>query len=157
MIRKAEKNDIPHLLELLQQVGMVHHNIRPDLFKANATKYDEEQLATLITLQSECKPIFVSGDDCGKICGYAFCQITETKNDRLLQDRKTLYIDDICVDEKARGQHIGTSLYSHVKDFAKQIGCYNITLNVWNGNDSAYAFYQHLGMLTQKTCMEEKL
>lgn len=150
MIRKAEKKDIPGLINLLYQVDAVHNGIRPDLFKGNTAKYNEQELEEI--LKDDSKPIFVYDD--GKILGHAFCQINEVKNHRLLQDAKTLYIDDICVDEQSRGRHIGKALYEYVRDYAKSIGCHNITLNVWEGNDSAYNFYKRMGMHIQKTGME---
>lgn len=150
MIRKAEKKDIPGLINLLYQVDAVHNGIRPDLFKGNTAKYNEQELEEI--LKDDSKPIFVYDD--GKILGHAFCQISEAKNHRLLQDAKTLYIDDICVDEQSRGRHIGKALYEYVRDYAKSIGCHNITLNVWEGNDSAYNFYKRMGMHIQKTGME---
>ena len=153
MIRQASVADIPHLIDLLHQVDMVHHRLRPDLFKPNTTKYSESELAML--LEDGSKPIFVYDD--GQVLGYAFCQITEVKNDRLLQDRKTLYIDDLCVDEAARGKHIGSALFDFVRDYAKSIGCHAITLNVWEGNDSAIRFYQNMDMHPQKIGMEIKL
>jgi len=142
--------DIPRLIDLLHQVDMVHHRIRPDLFKPYTTKYSEQELETL--LSDDSKPIFVYDDN--GVQGYAFCQISEVKGDRLLCDRKTLYIDDICVDEAARGKHIGSTLFAFVRDFAKSTGCHNITLNVWEGNDAAKHFYQTMGMQPQKTGME---
>ena len=150
MIRKAEKKDIPGLINLLYQVDAVHNGIRPDLFKGNTAKYNEQELEEI--LKDDSKPIFVYDD--GKILGHAFCQINEVKNHRLLQDAKTLYIDDICVDEQSRGRQIGKALYEYVRDYAKSIGCHNITLNVWEGNDSAYNFYKRMGMHIQKTGME---
>ncbi len=150
MIRKAEKKDIPGLINLLYQADAVHNGIRPDLFKSNTPKYDEQDLEHI--LEEDNKPIFVYDD--GKIVGHAFCQITEVRSHRLLQDIKTLYIDDICVDEAARGKHVGKALYEFVRDYAKSIGCYNITLNVWEGNDPAQHFYQSMGMQVQKTGME---
>ncbi len=150
MIRKAETKDIKGIIDLLYQVDAVHHGIRPDLFKGNTPKYDEQALEAILSDGS--KPIFVFDE--GKILGHAFCQITEIKNHRLLQDIKTLYIDDIFVDEATRGKHIGKALYEYVRDYAKSIGCYNITLNVWEGNDSAYSFYKNMGMKIQKTGME---
>ena len=129
---------------------MVHHVIRPDLFKPNTTKYNEQELEAL--LDDDSKPIFVYDD--GKVLGHAFCQITEVKDHHLLQDVKTLYIDDICVDEWARGQHVGKALYEYVCDYARSIGCYNITLNVWEGNNPASCFYRDMGMKVQKTGME---
>lgn len=151
MIRKANKNDIGRIIELLHQVNMVHHEIRPDLFKSYTTKYNEQELEAL--LDNDSNPIFVYDD--GEVLGHAFCQITDVKSHKLLQDAKTLYIDDICVDEKARGKHVGKALYEFVRDYAKSIGCYNITLNVWEGNDPALSFYKNMGMKVQKTGMEE--
>lgn len=150
MIRKAEKRDVGRIIELLHQVNMVHHVIRPDLFKPYTTKYDEQALEELLSDSN--KPIFVFDD--GVVQGYAFCQVTEVKNDQLLQDIKTLYIDDICVDETARGKHVGKALYDYVHDYAQSIGCYNITLNVWEGNEPAICFYRNMGMQVQKTTME---
>ena len=150
MIRKAEIRDIAGLIRLLYQADAVHNGIRPDLFKSNTPKYDEQELAAILT--DERKPIFVYDD--GGVVGHAFCQITEVRDHRLLQDIKTLYIDDICVDEQQRGRHIGQALYEYVRDYARSIGCYNITLNVWEGNDSAYHFYKSMGMRVQKTGME---
>ena len=153
MVRKACKNDIGRIIELLHQVDMVHHVIRPDLFKPNTTKYNEQELEAL--LDRDRNPIFVYDD--GKVLGHAFCVITEVKGDKLLQDIKTLYIDDICVDETARGKHIGKALYEYVRDYAKSIGCNNITLNVWEGNEAAISFYKNMGMKVQKTGMEIRL
>lgn len=150
MIRKATKRDIQAIIALLHQVDMVHHVIRPDLFKPNTTKYDEQELEAL--LEDESKPVFVFDD--GQVLGHAFCMITEVKDDKLLQNTKTLYIDDICVDEKARGKHVGTALYEYVRDYAKAIGCNKITLNVWEGNGPALNFYRNMGMKVQKTTME---
>ena len=150
MIRKAHTNDIPRIIELLHQVNMVHHVKRPDLFKPYTTKYNEQELEVMLNVSN--KPIFVFDD--GDVRGYAFCQITEVKDDQLLEDIKTLYIDDICVDENARGKHIGKALYEYVRDYAKSIGCNNITLNVWEGNEPALHFYRNMGMQVQKTTME---
>lgn len=151
MIRKANKEDIRGMIALLYQVDAVHHGIRPDLFKSNTPKYNEQELETIINDSS--KPIFVYEAE-NRILGHAFCQITEVKDNRLLQDIKTLYIDDICIDETVRGKHIGTALFEYVRDYAKSIGCYNVTLNVWEGNDSALSFYRKMGMQVQKTGME---
>ena len=150
MIRKANKGDIQRIIELLHQVNMVHHVLRPDLFKPYTTKYNEQELEVM--LDDDSKPIFVNDE--GTVLGYAFCKITEVKGDQLLVDIKTLYIDDICVDENARGKHVGKELYEYVRDYAKTIGCNNITLNVWEGNEPALHFYKNMGMQVQKTTME---
>ena len=86
--------------------------------------------------------------------GYAFCQFCQHLDDNILTDIKTLYIDDLCVDETIRGQHIGKQLYEAVLDFARENGCYNVTLNVWACNEPAMRFYEACGMKPQKTGME---
>ena len=151
MIRKAKKTDINRILALLHQVNMVHYAIRPDLFKPHTTKYDAHELEALF--DDESRPVFVFDEGDG-VLGYAFCQVSEVRGDLLLCDNRTLYIDDICVDETARGRHIGKSLFEYVRNYAQTIGCHNVTLNVWEGNDAALSFYRNMGMKVQKTTME---
>ena len=153
IVRRAKTADIPAIIDLLHQVNMVHHRLRPDLFKPHTTKYDEQEVAALIA--DNLTPVFVYDD--GGVLGYAMCQIHEVFGDRLLQDGKTLYIDDTCVDESARGRHVGKALFDFVSDYARSAGCSSLTLNVWAGNDAAMAFYQSMGMHVQKTGMEMKL
>lgn len=151
-IRRATLQDTPRINDLLLQVELVHHRIRPDLFRNGGRKYTDEQLAEIIA--DDARPIFVALDDEGKMMGYAFCMFQQHIDDTILTDVKSLYIDDLCVDETARGQHIGHALYEYVRQFAKDSGCYNLTLNVWAGNDSAQRFYQNCGFRPQKTGME---
>ena len=153
-IRLAKKNDIPGMIRLLQQVGQVHHNIRPDLFREGAQKYSESDLEGL--LQDVSRPVFVGIEE-GRMLGYCFCMIEEVKDNPVLQDVKSLYIDDLCVDETIRGKHVGSRLYDHVCGFAKEIGCSSVTLNVWCGNDSAMRFYESRGMKPRKIYMEAAL
>ena len=150
-IRFAEVRDIPGMIDLLQQVGEVHHKIRPDLFRSGAQKYDEAALEAL--LKDPDRPIFVADID-GKVAGYAFCILQVTENNPVLRDRKVLYIDDLCVDETRRGQHVGRTLYDAVLAFARENGCYNVTLNVWSCNESAMHFYEKCGLKPQKVGME---
>ncbi|MCQ2416194.1 MAG: GNAT family N-acetyltransferase [Oscillospiraceae bacterium] len=153
MIRRAEQRDIPDILQLLVQVDMVHHNGRPDLFKGPATKYDGEQLAVL--LADDQTPVFVCTDETdSKVLGHAFCVHKQVLQDRVLTDIRTLYIDDICVDENARRQKVGQQLYDAVLAYARECGCYNVTLNVWSCNPGAMAFYENCGMKPQKIGME---
>ena len=142
LVRRAEIKDIEKINELLLQVAMVHHYGRPDLFKANCRKYKNDELVEIV--KDDNRPIFVAEDD-GVVMGYAFCVITDRKDDNVLTDMKNLYIDDLCVDENMRDKHVGTVIYDYVKKYAKEIGCYNLTLNVWSCNESAQKFYEKQG------------
>ena len=151
-IRRASQKDIAPICSLLEQVLTIHHNGRPDIFKANCRKYTDNELKELIL--NDKRPIFIAENDT-RVLGYAFCIIKETVGDNILADMKTLYIDDLCVDESSRSLGVGKALYEHVKAYAKSIGCYNITLNVWECNAGAKEFYQKMGLLPQKTVMEQ--
>lgn len=154
-IRRAEEKDMNGINKLLCQVLMVHHNGRPDLFKENVKKYTDKELLEII--KNDTKPIFVGVDDNDTVLGYAFCVFQQHVEDNILTDIKTLYIDDLCVDENSRGQHIGRQLYEYVLAFAKESGCYNVTLNVWSCNENAMKFYEKCGLVPQKIGMEKIL
>ena len=154
-IRRAEEKDMDRINDLLFQVCLVHHKGRPDLFKYGAKKYTDEQLLAII--QDDQRPIFVAEDSDQVVQGYAFCIFSQHIDDNILTDIKTLYIDDLCVDETLRGQHVGSQIYEYVLAFAKERGCYNVTLNVWECNPSAKKFYEAMGLVPYKTGMEKIL
>ena len=154
MIRKAKISDIHRINELLYQVQKVHHQGRPDLFICGTKKYNDQELTQII--QNEKTPVFVATDDQDNVMGYAFC-IHEQVQSSTLAPVKTLYIDDLCVDQDTRGQHIGTSLYNYVVKFAKEKGYDRVTLNVWSLNESAIKFYEKCGLTPYKVGMEQKL
>ena len=154
-VRRAVASDINGINNLLHQVLRVHHEGRPDLFKSSGKKYTDAQLREIIC--NDDLPVFVAVNDNGDVEGHAFCQLKNTKNSNVLNDIKTLYLDDLCVDERCRGKHIGKLLYEYVVDYAKKIGCYNVTLNVWSCNDSAMKFYEACGLAPQSVTMEKIL
>ena len=154
MIRKALKKDIPSICKLLSQVNLIHHLARPDVFK-KGLKYSKSDVEEI--LKDTSKPILVHENQSGEVDGYCFCVIKTQSGSNLLQEFKTLYVDDLCVDENVRGKGIGTKLFAEAKNLAKQNGCYNVTLNVWSCNPSALKFYKKLGLLPQKLTMEEIL
>jgi ribosomal protein S18 acetylase RimI-like enzyme len=152
VIRRAKQTDMEGINKLLYQVLMVHHNGRPDIFRANVKKYTDEELLGIIA--DDKRPIFVGVNEQDEVLGYAFCIFEDHKDSHVLTDIKSLYIDDLCVDEEKRGMHIGKQLYEYVLDFAKKEGCYNVTLNVWSCNESAMKFYESCGLVPQKVGME---
>ena len=154
IIRRAVEADIPVIDKLLYQVHKIHSDIRPDLFNKGTKKYTDEELRSIIA--DELTPVFVAEKD-GMVSGYAFCIHQQHINDNNLTDIRTLYIDDLCVDEASRGMHVGRALYDHVVSYARENGYYNVTLNVWAGNDSAMRFYESVGLKVQKVGMEKIL
>ena len=154
-IRRALPADLEGLKSLLHQVCQIHADGRPDLFKSGGIKYTDQELLSI--LPDDNRPIFVCVDDQNAVLGYAFCILEETPETTSLHPVRTLYLDDLCVDEHARGRHIGSLLYDRVLQAARDMGCNRVTLHAWNFNQDAFGFYQKLGMTPLYTTMEQKL
>lgn len=153
-VRKAKDSDATALYDLLGQVLLVHHNIRPDLFRASGAKHDIDEIKLMIA--NSANPIFVAVDDTDYPVGHCMCMVQSEKHPNGVP-HKTLHIDDLCIDEAHRSQGIGKLLCDYAMDYAKKIGCYNVTLNVWEGNDNAKTFYDNLGFEPYRTSLERIL
>lgn len=151
-IRRAQVKDIPAIIKLLSEVLEIHASIRPDIFKPGTTKYTNDELAKLI--KDDQKPIYVAVNDEDEVLGYVFTQLQEQPFSTNMVQFKSIFIDDLCVDSAARSQGVGRALLDFVKEEGKRLGCYEITLNVWAGNDSAIRFYEKNGLKTKETTME---
>lgn len=152
IIRKARMEDRLGIERLLKEVNNLRQKLRPDIFIENAIKYNEEKFNALIS--NGATPIFVAVDEDGNVLGHLFCQVRDHADVAVYKDFKTLFIDDLCVAESAHRQGIGKSLFDFALKYARQNGCYDVTLNVWSGNDSALAFYEKMGMFPKETQME---
>ena len=151
-IRKAEKKDAAGILGLLRQVLELHAALRPDNFIPGTTKYTEEELLALF--EEENRRTYVAVDERDEVLGYALCIVKEQPFSNTMVPFASFFVDDLCVDAEARGRHIGEALFAFVKEEAKALGCYEVTLHVWEGNDGAKAFYEKMGMKPKETQME---
>ena len=108
-VRKAEIKDIEKVSKLLSEVLELHAKLRPDIFISGTTKYTKEELTNIF--KNDDTPVFVAINN-SEVVGYAFCIIKRQPFSTNMIDFKTLYIDDLCVDEECRGKHVGTILYT---------------------------------------------
>ena len=153
-IRRAGEQDLAGIRNLLLQVNQLHADGRPDLFKSGGIKYTDAEL--LAIFPDDARPVFVCVRS-GRVLGYVFCVLEETRETSSLRPVRTLYIDDLCVGETARGQHIGQQLYDRAVQQARESGCGRVTLHAWNFNRNAFGFYEKLGMKPLYTTMEQLL
>ena len=151
-IRRAAEKDIDRINELLGQVLEIHADIRPDIFIPGTTKYTNAELEEM--MKDDDKPIYVAVDDEDYVMGYAFCQIRKQPFSNNMIQFDTMFIDDLCVDAELRGRHVGEALFVFVKEEAKRRNCYDVTLNVWEGNNSARHFYDKMGLKVKESQLE---
>ena len=152
LIRRAEEKDIPKVIELLNQVLELHAVIRPDIFISGTTKYTEAELIAIF--KDNAKPVYVAVDEEDMVRGYVLCVIRKPVASNNMVPHRNIFIDDLCVDNEVRGQKVGQRLFEFVKEEAKKMNCYEVILNVWEGNDNAVNFYRKMGMKTRATLME---
>ena len=151
-IRRAKEKDIDGVLRLLSQVLEIHASLRPDIFVSGTTKYTRDELRAMF--EDDLLPVYVVVDEADEVMGYAFCAVRKQPFSNNMVPFTSIYIDDLCVDASCRGQHIGERLFAHVREEARKMGCYELTLNVWEGNDSARCFYEKMGLKVKSTTME---
>ena len=151
LIRFAQNQDIPRLIALLGQIGSLHAQGRPDIFRSDALKYDAPALEKLLLDPS--RPIFVAVEN-DTVVGYCLCIKKVTQSDPVLAPRQELYINDLCVDETCRGKGIGKALYRHAVSYAKTEKMDALSLNVWAFNQNALEFYKAMGMQVRNMTME---
>ncbi|MDO5133748.1 MAG: GNAT family N-acetyltransferase [Eubacteriales bacterium] len=151
VIRRARESDCPEILRLLSQVLEIHAALRPDLFITGTTKYTEADLKEMF--KDDKRPVYVACAEDGRFLGYAFCEILEPVPSNNQVPVRSLYLDDLGVNEESRHLHVGRALFDHVRQEAERLGCHDLQLHVWEGND-ARAFYEKMGMTVRKTLME---
>jgi len=89
----------------------------------------------------------------GEVLGYVMLRVITPQNP-VMQPRSFLWVDDLCVDQAARGQGIGEVLMHSAAELARARGLNKIELNVWECNEGAMRFYERLGYTAQKRGME---
>ncbi|MFA5561653.1 MAG: GNAT family N-acetyltransferase [Eubacteriales bacterium] len=151
IIRDAVAADAPRLLRMLAKIAELHRQGRPDLFREGSRKYDREELLSILSAPD--KRIFVA-DEGGEATGYLFCMLRTVSGHPLLHDERTLYIDDLFVEEAYRGQQMARALMDSAGAFARANGCRRMELNVWAMPGSALPFYEKYGMREMRRTME---
>lgn len=153
-IRRIQKEDRKQIILLLEQVSRLHIERRADIFKTKT--YEDFDKYALEIISNKEKITFVAEQD-NKILGIIILKIKEVKNHINLKDSKTLWVDELCVNKENREEGIGKQLINKAKEIAKELKCIRLELNCWEMNKEAIAFYEKLGMQTQRRIMELKL
>ncbi len=150
-IRNMKADDYQNVDRLMSQVHRLHVEGRPDLYCEAEHIYTEEQFHEMINEEDSITVLAEEEDIVLGICMVSFRKRT------CMIDRRTAYMDDLCVDESARGKGIGRKLFEYAKQKAKEMGAERLDLMVWGFNENAKRFYESMGMDVQRYIMEEKL
>ncbi len=147
----ARKGDEEKIASLLIAIHAQHAEGRPDLFGKGHAKFSADEVLALFDRTDA--PVFVAREENGGVIGYAIAMIKHNRNPAQ-GAYDTFYIDDLNVDAAARRRGVGTALLDACRAYAKEKGCYNVTLNVWAFNEGAIRFYEKNGFAPQRIILE---
>jgi len=138
----ATSDHLDALAELNAEVQAIHVAFDP-------TRYLEPDLRALrdwfvTALDRPGDTVLVALDD-DQVLGYVRAVIKDTPRNPFVFPQRSLYLDQICVREAARGRGIGRSLVSAVFEVARTHGATRVRLDTAYDNQRAQAFFCHLG------------
>ena len=144
-------DDENEINNLAKQVQKLHVNWNSDMFLDIEQVISKEELKKLLETES----IYVAKIK-DKIIGYIVIDIKE-KNSGIMRYRKILSIDTLCIDEKFRGQGIGTKMLEFAKEIGKKKSCTDMHLIVNPNNKNAIKVYENFGMTVNNISYMMKL
>ena len=132
-IRESTYDDIPSLLELLDELG------RPKPQKDN----ELEKFTALLKnyMQEDDKKILVAQIDNSKIIG----MISIVFLSRLNQNTSEMYVPELIVSQNYHSKGIGKKLLNFSIKLGKEKKCHRIRLESGNQRIESHKFYKHLG------------
>ena len=132
-IRESTYDDIPSLLELLDELG------RPKPQKDN----ELEKFTALLKnyMQEDDKKILVAQIDNSKIIG----MISMVFLSRLNQNTSEMYVPELIVSQNYHSKGIGKKLINFSIEIGKEKKCHRIRLESGNQRIESHKFYKHLG------------
>ncbi len=131
-IRKAEKVDMPQVLELIKELAAFEKE--PD-----AVEVSVEELRSAGFGSNPQFTCFVA-ETIGEIVGMAlvYFRFSTWKG-------RTIHLEDLIVKEKMRNMGVGSMLYRRVMEYAKQQRVKRVNWEVLDWNEGAIQFYERTG------------
>ncbi len=132
-VRRAEPGDVPDMLRLI--VALAIYEREPDAVKATPESLTETMFGPDASVFAH-----VAVQD-GAIVGVALWFETYST----WTGAPSLYLEDLFVDESARGTGAGRALFTALAREAEARGCARIDWAVMDWNQSARGFYRSIG------------
>lgn len=151
IIRDMTVKDFEGVNELMKEVHAIHVENRPDLYIDLEEPCSKKQFEEDVNNENI---ISILAEEENQILGICFVSFREKT---CMVEKRTAYMDDLCVGNKYRKQGIGTKLFYYAQEQAKRMGAERLDLMVWGFNEAAYHFYDKLDMNVQRYIMEKIL
>lgn len=149
--RFAQPADFEAVNALARQAHEVHLAWRPDLFR----QVDEPFEPSVFRRRVQERQLLLACEE-DAILAYAAYDVRKTELP-MLQPRKVLLLDNVCVDEAHRRQGVATALIERLCALAKHWNCTDFELSCHPENTAGIALYESLGMRVKSIHYQMKL
>ena len=151
MLELATLSDREAVNTMAREVHAMHVEWRPDIYEMVDELYPEDRFLEAVQNRS----LYVAKIS-GVAVGYVSLKIRDYNWPGVVK-RKVMVVDEICVEESARGQGIGKAMMEDVHALAKAFRCTDMQLGVYPQNDGAVTFYQKCGFTIRSIDMQRKV
>lgn len=152
-VRDMLPQEAVRVAELHGQIHALHVAGRPDLFAK--AKDDSIGLMLWHSSQPNRRVLVAVRDDI--ILGYAVICYESREASPYTKARRSLHVQEICVDETLQRSGAGRALMEYVYEDARQRSYPRVELDVWDFNESAHAFYHAIGMQDFRHYLEKQI
>lgn len=153
-IRTAMRADYAQVAALYREMHRLHQSSRPDIFSDTDTPVSETLFGEMCENPDG---ILLAAEEDGQLAGFAYTQIKKIEGNAVVAPRTVAHMDDLAVFPAFEGCGVGRALVEETKRLAAARGASSLELMVWEFNENAREFYEHLGMTTRSRIMEAPL
>ncbi len=153
-IRTMTPLDYEAMDEKMRILHRMHVAARPDQYAETEHVYSRDDFEAIVACE-QC--IALAAEEEGGMVGICLAAVKEPKALHGNFGNTVAYIEALYVDETARRRGVATALYEETARRAKALGASGLELMVWEFNQPALAFYEALGMKTQRLVLESRL
>ena len=146
-LRRAVKRDLPEIARMMNELGAYHMALKPELCRAEMRPRPARALYKHL-LKPKDRRVYLAVDAEGRARGFLHLLLSRREGNPVLPDCRTVFIEDIYVEERLRGKGIGRLLMQKAREEAKAYGAEALELNVWEYNEDARGFYEREGFGT---------
>ncbi len=149
-VRVATANDYSALLPLAAEVQGLHVDAHPQIFRRTEIALPRAYFDELT--EADDGAIFVAEVD-GAVAGYALLRLWPAPPFEAAVPRIAAGIEDIVVARARHSNGIGRALVEAAIGWGKQHDADSLDLTVWEFNQEAIGFYEHLGLVAMNRTM----
>jgi ribosomal protein S18 acetylase RimI-like enzyme len=155
VIRTATIEDYDGVALVFDEIDLLHRRGAPHVFRAPAGHALDRAYFEAVLTDPEMD--WLVAERAGEIVGFLSARVLHAADRPVLVPRDFVEVDSLAVRAGHQRAGVGRALMAAAERWAAERGLSEIELSVWEFNQSALAFYQELGYVTERRKMRRVL